>query len=67
MLIRLPRSALQRRTLTLGAKNKLNAAAINGSLIFAGIMGIATDSWGIFLVAFLIFLGTSFISGDIRK
>jgi hypothetical protein len=51
----------------LGAKNKLNAAAINGSLIFAGVIGIATESWGIFLIAFLIFLATSFIAGDIRK
>jgi hypothetical protein len=67
VLIQLPVSALQRRTFTLGAKNKLNAAAVNGSLIFAGVMGIATESWGIFLVAFLIFLATSVIAGDIRK
>ena len=51
----------------MGAKNKLNAAAVNGSLLFAGAIGLATESWGIFLVAFLIFLGTSFVAGDIRK
>jgi hypothetical protein len=51
----------------LGAKHKLNAASVNGSLFFAGAIGLATESWGIFLLAFLIFVATSIWAGDIRK
>lgn len=51
----------------MGAKQKLNAASVNGALFVAGVIGIAFESWGIFLLAFLIFLGTSVMAGEIRK
>lgn len=51
---------------TLGARQKLNAAYLNGALLVAALIGTATESWSIFLAAVLIGIGVATLSGDIR-
>ena len=50
----------------MGARQKLNSAAIMGSLIVAAFFGGLSDSWLVFFVAALILIGLSLHSGDIR-
>lgn len=50
----------------MGARQKLNSAAILGSLCLAGILGCVTNSWIVFIIAVLILIGLSCYSGDIR-
>jgi hypothetical protein len=49
-----------------GARQKLNSAAIMGSLLLAGFLGVVTNSWIVFIIAAVIMLGLSLHSGDIR-
>ena len=50
----------------MGARTKLNVAAINGSLVVAAVVGIAFGSWFAFwLVAILLVVG-NFYGGAIR-
>ena len=48
------------------ARQKLNAAALNGGLIVAGVIGIATHSWAAFLGFAFLFSLLGLHSGDIR-
>ena len=50
----------------MGARQKLNTAAIQGAFIFAGIAGWAFESWYVFLIAITIMLVGAMHSGDIR-
>ena len=50
-----------------GARRKLNNAAILGSLVLASGLGYLSESWLVFIVAALILLVLSWYSGDIRK
>jgi hypothetical protein len=49
-----------------GARQKLNSAAIMGSLLLASGLGCLSNSWLVFIVAALILLGLSCYSGEIR-
>jgi hypothetical protein len=51
----------------MGAKSHLNEVYIGGSLAIAGVLGAATGSWALFLVAAVILLGVSLETGKIRK
>ena len=48
------------------ARQKLNSAAILGSVSVAGVLGCVANSWLVFIVAALILIGLSCYSGDIR-
>lgn len=48
------------------ARHKLNAAYIHGSLLIAGLIGAATESWNVFVLAASILTATSVLSGEIR-
>ena len=48
------------------SRHKLNAAAIHGALLVAGLIAAVTQSWTIFVVLLVILLTTAVISGDIR-
>ncbi len=50
----------------MGARQKLNSAAILGSLLVAAVIGWITGSWIVFVIAALILVGLSLHSGDIR-
>lgn len=49
-----------------GARQKLNSASILGSLGAAGVLGCLADSWLVFIISALIFIGLSCHNGDIR-
>jgi hypothetical protein len=51
----------------LNARNKLNTAHINGSLLLACIAGYFTGSWFVFAVVFAILIANSLNSGGIRS
>jgi hypothetical protein len=48
------------------ARQKLNSAAILGSVSMAGVLGCVSNSWLVFIVAALILIGLSCHNGDIR-
>ncbi|QDT66658.1 hypothetical protein [Calycomorphotria hydatis] len=48
------------------ARHKLNAAAINGVLLVAGLIALLTQSWQIFILLLFLLLVTSTVSGSIR-
>ena len=50
----------------MGARQKLNTAAIQGAFIVAGIAGWAFGSWSVFAIAIAILLVCAMHSGDIR-
>ena len=50
----------------MGARQKLNHAHVNGALIAAGVLGLVTGSWTIFIVAGAVLIGTAICGGDIR-
>ena len=50
----------------MGARHKLNQAYFNGSLIIAGVVGMATESIGIFIVVLGVLVMFNLHSGDIR-
>jgi hypothetical protein len=52
--------------LSVGARTKLNVAAINGSLVIATVVGLALESWPAFwAVAILLVVGNLY-AGAIR-
>ena len=55
-----------REEANVGARKKLNSAAILGVLILASTIGFFTGSWLTFMIAALILLGLNYYSGDIR-
>ena len=50
----------------MGARHKLNSAALNGALIVAGLVAFVTQSWVAFCIAAVALLATAVHSGDIR-
>lgn len=50
----------------MGARQKLNQAYLNGALVLAAVVGIATQSWAVFWLAVIFVVGSSFYAGDIR-
>lgn len=50
----------------MGARQKLNQAYLNGTLVIATVVGVATQSWTVFWLAALIVAGSSFYAGNIR-
>ena len=50
----------------MGAKQKLNAANVNGALIVAGVIGLITGSWPIFVLALIVLVVGSIYAGNIR-
>lgn len=50
----------------MGARQKINQAYVNGALCIAGIIGIATESWWVFLGALAVLLALDVMAGSIR-
>ena len=50
----------------MGARNKLNAAHMNGILIIAGLTGLLTGSWLVFVIGLVILVILGVHSGGIR-
>jgi hypothetical protein len=50
----------------LGARKKLNEFNVLSSLGAAGVLGILTGSWTVFLVAGALLIGAGLYNGDIR-
>lgn len=50
----------------MSAKHKLNSAHFNGSLVIAGIAGLVTESFMVFVIALAALLATSLHSERIR-
>jgi hypothetical protein len=49
------------------AKNKLNQANFNGSIIISGLVGLGSESFIVFFIALAICLGMAYHSGGIRS
>lgn len=50
----------------MSARHKLNQANVNGTLVIAGVVGAATESWTLFVILVAILVALSVHSGDIR-
>lgn len=50
----------------MGARQKLNAANINGCLVIAGVFGAAAGSWLVFFILLVVFVGLAIHQGSIR-
>ena len=50
----------------MGARQKLNAAYVQGGLIVAAIVGIMGQSWIVFAAAAVILIGLGLHGGEIR-
>jgi hypothetical protein len=50
----------------MNARGKLNVAFVNGAVIVAVVLGLATNSFIVFLVALAVLLVSQFASGGIR-
>lgn len=50
----------------MGARNKINGMYGLGIVAFAGIWGLAFQSWTVFLVIAAVLVGYCILSGDIR-
>ena len=50
----------------MGARQKLNEAHIVGSLAVAGVLGLATGSWTVFVVTGAVLIGAAIYHEDIR-
>jgi len=59
------RNRTERRE-SMGARNKLNAAYVNGAVIVAGLIGLLIQSWRIFVIALIVLLIGGLLSGGIR-
>jgi hypothetical protein len=51
----------------MSAKHKLNSAHFMGSIIVSGLIGLVTESFGVFLVALAALLAAAYHAGDIRR
>ena len=51
----------------MSARQKLNVAFLNGSLLLAGVLGLATDSGMVFVVALIVLLVGNVMLGEIRS
>jgi hypothetical protein len=50
----------------MGARDKLNEIFVVVSIVLAGVVGLATESWTAFFVALTLFLALCLADGDIR-
>jgi len=50
----------------MGAKQKLNAAHFNGCLVVASLFGAASESWLVFFMLLIVFVGFAFHQRSIR-
>jgi hypothetical protein len=50
----------------MNARNKLNIAYLNGSLIVAAVLGLILHSWPIFVIALVVLVIANVLSGGIR-
>jgi hypothetical protein len=50
----------------MGARHKLNSAAVNGALIIGGLVGAISGSWLVFGVCAAVLVATSIYNGNIR-
>lgn len=50
----------------MSARKKLNQAYVNGALIIAAIVGLATQSWTVFVSATTFLVLAALYAGDIR-
>ena len=50
----------------MNARQKLNAACIQGAFVFAGIGGVIAGSWKVFHLLLVALIGLMVVSGDIR-
>jgi hypothetical protein len=50
----------------MGARQKLNAAYFQGSVVVAAVAGLVTESWPVFFVALAALVGTNLCAGNIR-
>ena len=50
----------------MGARQKLNAAHLHGGLVIATFIGIAAESWSLFLLVLILSVVSSCYSGGIR-
>jgi hypothetical protein len=50
----------------MSARKKLNSIHVTGALVVAGIAGLATGSWAVFLIGAAVLLGLGCYSGNIR-
>ena len=50
----------------MGARQKLNQAFVNGSVLWAAVAGVLTQSWPVFWAALVLFLVVHWYFGGIR-
>lgn len=50
----------------MNARKKINSAAINGSLIVAGLAGYLFGSWWVFVITATLLIVSAINNGDIR-
>jgi hypothetical protein len=50
----------------MGARQKLNAAYFQASVVVAAVAGLLTDSWPVFIVSVAVLVGANLCAGDIR-
>jgi len=50
----------------MSARNKLNVAYFNGSLLIAGVLGLVLQSWPIFFLALIALVIGNLYTGGIR-
>jgi hypothetical protein len=50
----------------MGAKNDLNEIYLTGSVVVAGLIGAAAQSWGVFFSALILLVGISAFTRKIR-
>jgi hypothetical protein len=50
----------------MGAREKLNGAFFNGALFLAGVAGLLTRSWAVFLLTFIVAIVLACCGDDIR-
>lgn len=53
-------------TLPMGARTKLNAAYLNGALLFASMIGFGLQSWSAFIVTAGLLIAVQTVVGGIR-
>lgn len=50
----------------MGARKKLNQANLNGALVVGAVVGLATQSWTVFMLAAVFVVVGGVYAGDIR-
>lgn len=50
----------------MSARQKLNLAHLNGGLVLAGLVGLLTGSWVVFVVVFGTLTAIDLVAGNIR-